>query len=320
MVFICPGRLYAKSLYEDSDKAKDYEEWFVHPAVRDYCTVIESFGLDLRSDPVIAVIELQRDRNLLLRYSWSATGDKTGRRHIRQEVFLIGSEQCRAMLAGRFVATPNPDTKTFSVETSSGEVFDEVLTDKVAGFGMKVFARQRSDFELIKKEKQGRLPHQERLAPRMSQEKIQEGDAMFKFLSALFACGCLVGGWYYWTTNDEIGRLESELGQTKSELKSCHCRISELRRQVGDREIFERNVSNMREIFVALKKSVAEAEALMTNIEETSSVRREDFRFVTNDNETEKSVGVTNVSEKAFGRKQPAKGSKRRGFFPGDWF
>jgi len=316
MTFSCPGRLYAKSLLERGELRKDYEEWFAHSDVQAFGGVYDGFDLDLRSDPVIVVINILRDRNLVFRYSWCATSDQNGRRHIRQEVFLVNSAQCCAMLDGRFVATPNADLKTFSVETSSEEVLGEVLTDHVAGFELKVFARQRSDFELIKKERQARLPRQEKVTPRASQAKIQEGDAMFKFLSALFACGCLVGGWYFWTTKHEVGRLESELGRTKAELKLCRDRIAELQKWVGNRQNFERNVSNMREIFSALKKSVAEAESLMLNIDgASSSVQRGTLRAGTQDKDKtlRKSVVTTNASEKVSEGKSVSQDPKKEG-------
>lgn len=299
MMFSCPGRLYAKSLIESGAPQKDYDEWFAHQGILAFRDVLDSFDLELRSGPVIVVVSLPPDRNLLFRYSWCATSDQNGRRHERREAFLVDANQCRAMLAGRFTTVPDADLMTFSVETSTEDAVGEVLVDRVCGYEIKVFARQRGDFELIKKQKQPHLDREENVPLQMTR-KNQGENAMFKFLSVLLACGCLVGGWYYWTTNNEIRRLESELSQTKKGLKLSQGRIAELQRWEETRQNFERNVSNMREIFSALKKSVAEAESLLTNIDGVSnSSRRGVSQRVMHDKDDalRKSGGATNATE-----------------------
>lgn len=282
MPFRCPGRLYAKSLFDGGDPRKDYEEFFIHPEILAFSEVLRAFDLDLRYGPVILVVNLRDDRNLVFRYSRCATGDQNGRRHVRQEVFLVDSGQCGAMLAGQFAATPHADSKTFSVVSGSEGGLNEILADKVCGFEIKAYARQQGDFELIIKRQVDQSPREDSVRPRISQAKKHEGDAMSKFLLALFACACLAGGWCCWMMNGEKRRLERELGQTKAELMSCRDQISELQRREGTLLDLERKVSGIREIISTLKKSVAEAESLMLNAEESSSfVQQGDARGAT---------------------------------------
>lgn len=321
MMFSCPGLLYAKSLLESGAPHKDYDEWFAHPEILAFREVVDSFDLELRSGPVIAVVNLLRDRSLVFRYSWCATCDQNGRRHVRREAFMVDGNQCRAMLGGRFTAAPDADLKKFSVETSTEDALGEVLVDRVCGFGIKVFARQRSDFEFITKQTQ--LPRKEIAAPQISKKKKAEDEVMFKFLSALFACGCLVGGWYYWTANSEIARLERELDQTKSEMKACQDRILELQRWVENRQNFERNLSSMREIISELGKSVAKAESLMANIDGVSASGQRDElrgRAKAKDCVSGRSAATTNVSERLSERLPESQNKKKESSFLGAIF
>lgn len=274
-----PGRLYAKSLRDTKDDLiPDYKVLFSHSEIAKYERYLNQFEIRVSSDatrPVLAVLKFNSGHYLCVRYQWSIYGDLLGRRHSREEVFLIDEKSLPIFLSGNFTAVPNKESQTFCIQSNCESVMPSVMTYNLADYRLTLYAYNEKGFRFKQKPIKGntKSSDKEKIADngKITQNTKKQGGAVVKFISFLFVLVCVAAGLFYWKNSNKISELERDLTNIRSELQKVSERNKDLERWNGKRVNFEHNVNNMRKIFRELKKSIEDAEELLKDIDADTS-------------------------------------------------
>lgn len=297
MSFRCPGCLDAKSLLGEGDCRDDYVKWFFNPALTPYRKLIDAVYLVVQyrgDDPVLLVCDISSESCLLFRFTMRSH-DRKGRGHQRYEVMKVERPELPSLLNGEFKATPDERTKEFIVEGVEGADLPRCECHTVQNELFNVYTRNPKSYWFKSEEGPSNPSPQQQLtsdpgrsvcAGRTTLSRPKKGGKiMCKVLFALLIALCVLSGWNYFQSADEIEQLRNRLKACDSDIEKCCEEIKDLRSEnsklrakinqfeewTKTRDNFELNKVKLKNKFEEIIKNFREAEDMWLHMDEISS-------------------------------------------------